>query len=49
MIPEPLNSEFEKYSRVYSEVKAGRALKLLKDQGVIDLDLEFERRESTPV
>lgn len=41
-IPEPLNSEFEKYSRVYSEVKAGRALKLLKDQGVIELDLEFK-------
>lgn len=42
IVPEALNREFEKYCRVYSEVKAGRALKLLKDQGVIELDLEFQ-------
>lgn len=42
IIPEDLNREFERYCRVYSELKAGRALKLLKDDGVVELELEFQ-------
>lgn len=41
-LPTGLEQEIEKYCRVYSEVRPGRALRLCRDQGVIELELAFE-------
>lgn len=41
-LPQGLEQELEKYCRVYSEVRPGRSLKLCKDQGLVELELDFE-------
>ncbi|QLQ82373.1 hypothetical protein HG537_0H01350 [Torulaspora globosa] len=50
-LPQGLEQELEKYCRVYSEMRPGRALKLCRDQGVVEIELTFEdgRRESLDV
>lgn len=41
-LPGWLETEIEKYSEVYSQLKPGRRLHLYKDQGTVELDLEFK-------
>lgn len=50
-LPQALEQELEKYCRVYSEMRPGRALKLCRDQGVMEIELTFEdgRRECLDV
>lgn len=37
-----LANQFEKYTKSFSQLKQGRTLHLIKDQGTIDLDFSFE-------
>lgn len=37
-----LSSELEKYINVYKELQPGRSLHLCKDQGIVDLELNFK-------
>ncbi|QLL31966.1 hypothetical protein HG536_0C01340 [Torulaspora globosa] len=41
-LPQGLEQELEKYCKVYSEMRPGRALKLCRDRGVVELELAFQ-------
>ena len=40
-LPASLENELQKYSDIYSQLKPGRKLQLCKDQGKIEMDLNF--------